>query len=105
MKLIKTRDLFLVDAHVPFQIDEDVVCDEDYTFQDETKLIKSNARHFQNLKGIFPNRCKSEMLEMTFFNDSLLFKGDINKIRDYTIQSKNFEIYGNYMCNGDLYKQ
>ena len=45
------------------------------------------------------------MLEMTFFNDTLLFKGDINQIRDYTIQSKNFEIYGNYMCNGDLYKQ
>ena len=63
-------------------------------------LVNSNPKHFRNLKEIFKIKSRSEILEMTFLEDELIFKGDINKTMDYTIQSTQFENYGNYMENG-----
>lgn len=100
LKLIKTRELFVIEANVPFMVDQELICEESYKFPSEYMLINSNPKHFRNLREIFKAKSKSEVLELTFLEDSLIFKGDINKNMDYTIQSKQFENYGNYMENG-----
>ena len=64
MKLIKTRDMFIIDVRVPFSIDEELQYDEIYTFLPEHYLINSSVKHLKNLKEIF--KSKSEILEMNF---------------------------------------
>jgi hypothetical protein len=102
IKLLKTRDLFIIEAHVPFDIDEESTCAEDFDCDTDSMLVKSHPKHFKNLKDIFKLKSKSEIIEMTYLEDQLLFKGDINKNKDYTIQSKMFEKYGNFMEDGNL---
>jgi hypothetical protein len=104
MKLIKTRDLFVIDAHVSFNIEDDIVCAENFEFEEDNLLVKSHPRHFNVLKDIFKIKCKSEILEMTFLDSELLIKGDINKLKDYTLRPQRFLNYGNHMCNGELYR-
>lgn len=85
IKLIKTRELFVIEAHVPYILDSELVCEESFKFPQEYMLVNSNPKHFRNLKEIFKVKSKSEVLEITFLEDELIFKGDINKNMDYTI--------------------
>lgn len=39
-------------------------------------------------------------MELSFFEETLVFKGDINKKFDYEIKTKSLENYGNYLENG-----
>ena len=41
MKLIKTRDLSIIDTHVSFNVDDkhEIVCDENFTFEPEHLLV------------------------------------------------------------------
>ena len=100
LKVIKTRDLYIIEANVGFDVDKEIQCDENYNFPEDQLLINSNPKHLKNLKGIFKQKLKSEILELSFFQEQLIFKGDINKKFDYEIKTKSLENYGNYLENG-----
>ena len=100
LKVIKTRDLYIIEANVGFDVDKDIQCDENYNFPEDQLLINSHPKHLKNLRGIFKTKSKSEVLELSFFEESLVFKGDINKKFDYEIKTKSLENYGSYLENG-----
>ena len=35
LKVIKTRDLFIVEAHIPFEVSHEMMCEEDYNFPED----------------------------------------------------------------------
>jgi len=41
LKVMKTRDLFMVEAHIWFRIDDQITCDETYIFPEDQLLIQS----------------------------------------------------------------
>ena len=43
----------IVEAHVPFEIEETIVYDDVIEFPDETLLINGNHKHFKNVKDVF----------------------------------------------------
>jgi hypothetical protein len=100
LKVIKTRDLYIIEANVGFDVDKEIQCDENYNFPEDQLLINSHPKHLKNLKGIFKTKSKSEVLELSFYEETLVFKGDINKKFDYEIKTKSLENYGNYLENG-----
>jgi hypothetical protein len=42
IKVIKTREIVIVEAHVPFEIEDTIVNDDNFEFPDETLLINAN---------------------------------------------------------------
>jgi len=66
IKLLKTKDIFLVEADVSFEICKEIECEEDYNFpsDSESLLIDSHPSHMKVLKDIFKTRL--EFLELTF---------------------------------------
>lgn len=77
--MLKTRDLYIIEAHVLFDIDSEIQCDESYNFPDEHLLISTPARHLKPLKPLFSKNSKQEVLQMQFETHSndpkLTFKG------------------------------
>lgn len=58
LKVIKTRDLYIIEANVLFDIDKEIQCDESYNFPEDQLLLDSAAKHLKNIKGIFKKNCK-----------------------------------------------
>ena len=100
LKVIKTRDLYIIEANVGFDVDKEIQCEENYNFPEDQLLINSNVKHLKNLKGIFKTKSKLEILELSFLEETLVFKGDINKKFDYEVKTKSLENYGKYLENG-----
>lgn len=44
LKVMKTRDLFIVEANVWFKIDQEITCDESYVFPDDQLLLKGEVK-------------------------------------------------------------
>ena len=40
---MKTRDFFIVEAHVSFNVSNEIICDEVYNFPEEQLLISSKV--------------------------------------------------------------
>ena len=101
LKVIKTRDLYIIEANVIFDIDKEIQCDESYNFPEDQLLLDSPAKHLKNIKGIFKKNCKQEIMELAFYEEQLVFKGEINNKFDYEIKTKNLgNHYGKYLNNG-----
>jgi len=43
IKVMKTRDFFIVEAHVSFNVSNEIICDEVYNFPEEQLLISSKV--------------------------------------------------------------
>lgn len=100
MKLLKTREMFLIEANIPFTVNNHIECDETYVFPEDRLLMNSNPKYLRNIKEIFKGKVKQEILELNFLENSIHIKGDINKKFDYDIQASKFESYGEYIDNG-----
>ena len=62
-------------------------CDENYEFPDSQLLIDGEVKYLKNLRGIFKSKSKSEIMSLTFNNDQLSFKGEINNKFGYEIKT------------------
>lgn len=71
LQVIKTRDLYIIEANVGFDVDKDIQCEENYNFPEDQLLINSHPKHLKNLKGIFKTKSKLEILELSFYEDQL----------------------------------
>lgn len=69
LKVIKTRDLYIIEANVLFDIDKEIQCDESYNFPEDQLLLDSAAKHLKNIKGIFKKNCKQEIMELAFYEE------------------------------------
>ena len=88
LKVIKTRDCYIIEAHVSFDIEREIQCDEDYNFPEDQLLINADRVHLKNLKGIYTEKVKQEILDLKFFRESLVFKGDVNQKYDSVRESE-----------------
>lgn len=82
---------------VPFEIQRDVTCDENYEFPDNQLLLDGEVKHLKNLRGIFKSKSKTEIMNLQFAEDILAFKGEINNKLGYEIKTQNLNHYGNYL--------
>lgn len=87
LKVIKTRDLYIIEANVRFEVDREICCDTDYTFPETDMLINSNLKHMKNIKGIFKKDAKNEVMELVFLQEQLEFRGEINSKFGYEIKT------------------
>mmetsp|Transcript_1833 Transcript_1833/g.3209 ORF Transcript_1833/g.3209 Transcript_1833/m.3209 type:complete len:370 (-) Transcript_1833:226-1335(-) len=101
LKVIKTRDQYIIEANVGFDIEKQIQCDENYNFPEEQLLLNSNPKQLKNLRGIFKNKSKIEVLQLSFLKNQLVFKGEFNKKFDYEVKSNTLDNYGNYLENGN----
>ena len=85
LKVIKTRDLVIVESSMTFKVDEEVRCDETYIFPPQQLLLKGRVSQFKALKGIFKKDAKSETMQMDFSPEKLTFGGMLNKKFGYDI--------------------
>ena len=86
---------------VPFEIERDIQCDENYEFPEQALLIDGEVKHLKNLKGIFKSKAKAEILKVCFSEETLLFKGEINSKFNYEIKTSSLNSVGNYLTKED----
>ena len=104
--MLKTRDLYIIEAHVLFDIDSEIQCDESYNFPDDHLLLSTPSRHLKPLKALFSKNSKQEILQLAFSAQSndptLTFKGSLNTKFDYEIRKKQLglPVLGSYLDNG-----
>lgn len=82
MKVIKTRESYVIEAKTKFEIERDIKCDENYEFPEQQLLLDTDVKNVRNIKGIFKSNARSEFLEMVFTPDLLMFKSsnkDVNR--------------------------
>ena len=72
LKIIKTRDQFIVQCTVPLTVEQNLSNDEDYGFPEEQLLLKADQRTLKNLKTMFKKT--SDVVEMKFTRDVLSFR-------------------------------
>lgn len=94
-KLIKTRDIFIIEANIGFEIDNEVKCDEDYTFPEDNLLINSHHKHL-TLREIFKKRAMTEILQLDFEAGNLNISGENNN-RDFKLTKHQLEALGGYL--------
>ena len=75
LKIMKTRDICMVEATMSFRIDSEIICDEMYIFPENQLQIKGNLGYFRPVKDIFRQNAKSEIMCMEFTQDRLVFSG------------------------------
>ena len=61
LKVIKTRDLVIVESEVSLSVDEEVTCGDTYIFP-PSLLIKGGVSQFKPVKDIFKKDAKSETM-------------------------------------------
>jgi len=88
-----------------FRIDPEVICDETYIFPHEQLLIRARLDCINQVKHIFRQNAKAEVLEMDFTPQKLSFKGQINKKVGYEIQVDKLENYGVYLARQSVMAQ
>ena len=98
LKVLKTRDMVIVESEMVFRIDPEVICDETYVFPHEQLLIRARLDCINQVKHIFRQNAKAEILELDFTKTKLSFKGQVNKKVGYEIQADRLENYGVYLA-------
>lgn len=83
--MLKTRDMVIVESTMVFRIDADVICEETYIFPNEQLLIKSRLDHMNQVKHIFRQNAKAEILTIDFTQTLMSLKGQVNKKFGYEI--------------------
>ena len=63
--------MFLIEAHIPFERILDIECDENYMFPEDRLLMNSNPKYLRNIKEIFKDKVKQEILELTFLENNI----------------------------------
>ena len=66
LKVMKTRDMVIVESSMVFRIDQDVICDETYIFPNDQLLIKARLDSMNQVKHIFRQNAKAETLALDF---------------------------------------
>ena len=64
--MLKTREMVIVESSMVFRIDGENQCDETYIFPDDQLLIKARLDTFSQIKHVFRQNPKTEMLTMGF---------------------------------------
>ena len=95
--LKQSNFISLINFSVPFEIQRDVTCDENYEFPDSQLLLDGEVKFLKNLRGIFKSKSKTEIMNMNFSDDILSFKGEINNKFGYEIKTSNLSHYGYYL--------
>ncbi len=63
-------------------------------------LIEGEVKHLKNLKGIFKSKAKAEILQVSFQEETLQFKGEINNKFNYEIKTSSLNSFGHYLSKG-----
>lgn len=100
IKVIKTRDILIVEAHVHFDIENEISNDDVFEFPDDTLLINAPNQHFKNVKDVFKKKPRQEILKLQFMEDELKFEGDIDRNHKFSVRSELFDGYKKYLDNG-----
>lgn len=85
LKVMKTREFFIVEAEVHFIIDTEIRCDETYVFPDVHLLLNAKNEQMRSIKDIFRKESKSETLIMTFTPEKLSIGGVVQKNATYEL--------------------
>ena len=56
IKVIKTREIVIVEAHVPFEIESEISNDDNFEFPNDMLLINAPHQHFKNVKDVFKQK-------------------------------------------------
>ena len=56
IKVIKTREILIVEAHVHFEIESSISSDDNFEFPEDKLLINANNQHFRNVKDVFKQK-------------------------------------------------
>lgn len=75
LKVMKTRDMVIVESIMVFKIDSNVICDEMYIFPEDQLLIKSKLGYLKPIKDIFRQNAKMETLSINFTPHKMSFSG------------------------------
>lgn len=104
-RVIKTRENYVVEANVSFDIEKEVSCDDNYEFPEDQMLILGDAKFFKNLKGIFKAKSKQEVLNISFVQDCIYFKGEVNRDLTYEINPKILTNYLYYLSSEEEHQK
>ena len=99
MQVIKTRENYIIEAKVSFDVKQDITCDDEFELSSEEMLIDCNFFKFQKIKDLFKNKQSTEMISLNFHRNSLVIKGEVNKKYDYEIKGTEFDQFGKYRLN------
>ena len=66
LKVLKTREMVIVESTMVFRIDPEIICDETYIFPNEQLLIKSRLDQINKVRHIFRQNAKAEILTIDF---------------------------------------
>ena len=98
LKILKTRERVIVESIMVFRIDADVSCEETYIFPNDQLLIKSRLVHMNQVKHIFRQNAKAEVLTIDFTPTLMSLKGQINRKFGYEIQANKLDNFGVYLA-------
>ena len=94
---MKTREFFIVEAYVWFQIESELVCDQTYIFPENALLLSAKYEQMKSIKDIFKKDSKMETLNMEFTPNKLTIGGVMQTNATYEIQSTSLSHYGKYL--------
>ncbi len=97
LKVLKTRDQYLVQCSIPLTIDSNLICEEEYIFPDDQLLLKCELGHLKTLKSMFS---KQVLVEMKFLKEKLQFKNP-DTLQEYDIQCKSLDKHGVYLSRDE----
>lgn len=98
LKVLKTREMTVVESTLVFRVDQEVTCEETFVFPSEQLLIKSRLDWMAPVKHVFKQQAKAEVLTLDFSNRDLSFKGQVNKKFDYSIPAGKLDNYKVYLA-------
>ena len=53
LKILKTREWFIVQAECTFVIDENITCEEDYVFPSDQLLLNTDPKNLKTIKSLY----------------------------------------------------
>ena len=73
IKILKTREWFLVPATCPFSIDEVVTSEEDYVFPNDQLLLSTDPKNFKTIKSLYK---QNDVMTLKFSPNFLTFESE-----------------------------
>lgn len=103
LKILKTRELSLIQASCPFAIDHHVDREDVYVFPDNQLLIKTDPKkHLKTIKSIYSAK---DVMQLKFSPEQLTFQNTLDDQCAFEINAKNLSDgeghFGNYLSKAE----
>lgn len=102
LRILKTRELSLIQASCPFSVDQTLVHQEDYIFPDDQLLLKTPPKHLKTIKSIYSSK---DVMQLKFQPELLTFQNTLDDQCAFEINAKNLSDgeghFGNYISRAE----